>query len=374
MKKFIIFILIFGFIFSFSVSAEESDANYKNDLYIEQYKTSGADKLDDFLPNQTADLLNDLGIDIMHTDTIFSGGSKNILEVIFDFLKSGATAPLKVTLSVMGILIIFSAVEGFANNSASSFITVFVCFLGSLTLLCPIFNLISAVQQAVKAITSFMISFVPIYAGISMSGGYTASAGGFSALLLAGTEIISWFISYLFIPISGASMCLGICGTLSPIPIAGRISEFIKKTSLWSMGIAVAIFSGILSFQTAVTNASDTLGIRTSKAVLSSTIPVMGPAIAETLNTARGCLTLLRSGVGIYGAAAVLLIGLPIITELALWRISMWVLGGTAEILNLNKTAPLFRYIDFCLAILLGAVSFTALIFIIALTVTIKAG
>ena len=87
MKKFIIFILIFGFIFSFSVSAEESDADYKNDLYIEQYKTSGADKLDDFLPNQTADLLNDLGIDIMHTDTIFSGGSKNILEVIFDFLK-----------------------------------------------------------------------------------------------------------------------------------------------------------------------------------------------------------------------------------------------------------------------------------------------
>ena len=140
------------------------------------------------------------------------------------------------------------------------------------------------------------------------------------------------------------------------------------------MGIAVAIFSGILSVQTAVTNASDTLGIRTSKAVLSSTIPVMGPAIAETLNTARGCLTLLRSGVGIYGAAAVLLIGLPIITELALWRISMWILGGTAEILNLNKTAPLFRYIDFCLAILLGAVSFTALIFIIALTVTIKAG
>ena len=374
MKKFIIFTLVFIFLFTFPASAKETQNKTENDLYIEQYKTSGADKLESLLPQKTADLLNDLGLDITNTDGFFTSGDKNIFEIIIDFFSSGAATPLKVTLSVMGILLIFSAVDGFAVNSVGNATTALVCFLGSLSLLSPIFTLISAVRQAVEAITNFMFSFVPIYAGIALSGGYTATAGGFSALLLAATEVISQFISYLFIPISGASMCLGICGTLSPIPIAGKLCEFIKKTSLWAMGIAVAVFSGILSLQTAVTTAGDTLGIRTSKAVLSSTIPVMGPAIAETLSTARGCLTLLRSGVGIYGAAAVLLLVLPIVTELTLWRISMWLLGGTAEILNLNKTAPLFKYVDFCLAILLGSVLFTALIFIIALTVTIKTG
>lgn len=370
MKKFILFSLVFIMAFTFSVSADES---FEKDLYHEQYITSGADELKNLLPNETANLLDDLGINIETADGYFNGFDKNILQIILEFFTSGARTPLKITLSVMGVLLIFAAVEGFSLNGSNS-VTVLVCFLGSLALLSPVYTLISGVQQAVKTITSFMVSFVPIYAGITLSSGYTAVAGGFSTLLLAATEIISQFISYLFIPVSGASMCLGICGTLSPIPIAGKICEFIKKTSLWAMGIAVAIFSAILSLQTAVTNASDTIGIRTSKAVLSSTIPVMGPAIAETLNTARGCLTLLRSGVGIYGAAAIILLGLPIITELALWRLSMWILGGTAEVLNLTKTAPLFRYVDFCLAILLGAVCFTALIFIIALTVTLKAG
>lgn len=374
MKKFIMLILVFAMTFTFSASAEENGNEYEKDLYHEQYEISGASEIKNLLPSQTADLLNDLGLDIETPEKYFNGSDKNILQIILEFFSSGAAAPLKTTLSVMGILLIFSAVEGFAVNSSSNSVTVLVCFLGSLALLSPIFTLISAVQQAVKAITAFMVSFVPIYAGITFSTGYTAAAGGFSTLLLAATEIISQFISYIFIPVSGASMCLGICGTLSPVPIAGKLCEFIKKTSLWAMGIAVAIFSGILSLQTAVANASDTLGIRTSKAVLSSTVPVMGPAIAETLNTARGCLTLLRSGVGIYGAAAVLLLGLPIVAELTLWRISMWLLGGTAEILNLNKTAPLFKYVDFCLAILLGSVAFTALVFIIALTVTIKTG
>ena len=266
---------------------------------------------------------------------------------------------------------ILSSVNGLIVTTAPNGISIFICFVASMLTLEPIYSLMGSVSQAVKSLSSFMLSFVPIYSGIMLSGGKTATAGGFSTLLLGAAETVTYIISYFFVPIAGGAMCLGICGGISPVSGLSRLSEWIKKSANWAMGITTTLFLSILSIQNTVAAASDTVGMRTSKAVISTTIPVMGPAIAETLNTAKSCLSLLRSGVGIYAVAAILVIALPIITELLLWRFSMWITSAVAEMFGLPCAVSLFRSVDFALSILLGAVLFTALLFIISLAISI---
>ena len=312
--KVLVSVSTFIFILTAGVFAE--DFGEENELYKRQFEVSGAGELNSNLPKETSAILEDFRIDPSNTESIFYPDTQNIFSIISEFFTGGIKAPINAALSIVGIILILSSVNGLIVTTAPNGISIFICFVASMLTLEPIYSLMGSVSQAVKSLSSFMLSFVPIYSGIMLSGGKTATAGGFSTLLLGAAETVTYIISYFFVPIAGGAMCLGICGGISPVSGLSRLSEWIKKSANWAMGITTTLFLSTLSIQNTVAAASDTVGMRTSKAVISTTIPVMGPAIAETLNTAKSCLSLLRSGVGIYAVAAILVIALPIITEL----------------------------------------------------------
>lgn len=369
--------LFFGFFialfFIFTMVAYAEEGAFDRELFKRQLEQSGAGELDSFLPEDTAQILEDLEIDPENPEVLFSPDSEGIFSVILSFLTEGISAPLKTALSIIGILLIFVSFEGLLEQNQNS-MSIFVCFVASIVATQPIYSLMESVKEAIQSLSSFMLSLVPVYTGIMLSLGKTTASSGFSTLLLGASEVIAYLVSYLFVPISGAVMCLAICGGISPVSGFLRLSEWIKKCSTWAMGIATTLFLGILSLQNTFSAAADGLGIRASKAMLSSTIPIMGPAIAETISTAKGCLNILRSGVGIYAVIAIVFLALPIIIELVLWRFSMWVCSAVAEMFGMKQVELLLRSVDFCLSVLLAAVCFTALLFVIALAMTFSGG
>ena len=361
--------LLIALLFAFTVTASAESEIINSELYKRQLEQSGAEDLSYALPEETAEILEKLQLDLQNPESVFSADSKSVFDILFGFLTEGISAPLKTALTIIGVLLIFSSFEGLLENNQNN-TTVFICFIASIVATEPIYAVMESVKVAVQGISSFMLTLVPIYSGLMLSLGKTAASGGFTTLLLGASETVSYLISYLFVPISGTVMCLAICGGISPVSGIFRLSEWIKKCSIWAMGIATTLFLGIISLQNTFAAASDGLGIRASKAMLSSTIPIMGPAIAETLNTARGCLNLLRSGVGIYAVIAIGLIALPVVIQLVLWRLSMWAGSAVAEIFGMKQIELLLRSVDFCLSVLLAAVCFTTLLFIISLAMT----
>lgn len=364
---FLCLLTVLFFIFTCGASAEGQITD--GELYKRQFEQSGAEDLFSSLPDGTAEALKDFGLSPENPEKIFSPNGKNIFSTLYGFLKDGITFPLKTALSLIGILLIFASFEGLLEKDANN-MSIFICFIASIVATEPIYAVMDSVRLAIQGISSFMLALVPVYSGIMLSLGKTAASGGFSTLLLGASEVISYLISYFFVPISGAVMCLAICGGISPVSGIFRLSEWIKKCSTWAMGIATTLFLGILSLQNTFASAADGLGIRASKAMLSTTIPIMGPAIAETINTAQGCLNLLRSGVGIYAVVAIGILALPVIIQLVLWRFSMWVSSAVAETFGMKQIELLLRSVDFCLSVLLAAICFTTLLFIIALAMT----
>jgi stage III sporulation protein AE len=368
----IAFIILLIFVSTLTASAENENTENPNDkLYQRVLEKSGAAELDSLLPDNEANILKDLGFDFKHSQDLFKISEKGVLETLFGFFKNGFTAPLKTCLTIIGVLLIFASFSGILGTKADN-MSLFVCFVSAIISTAPIFSIMEAVKSTIQSLCTFMLGLVPVYAGVAISAGKTSATGGFSALLLLATEAVSYLISYFFIPISGAVICLSICGGLSPALIILRLTEWIKKAANWTMGIATTLFLGVLSVQNSFLTVADGVGLRTSKAVIGTAIPIMGPAIAETVGTATSCLNLLSSSVGIYAVLAVSVLTLPIIIELFLWRVSMWVCSAVCDTFGMPQMEKILKSIDFGLSVLLSAMLFTSLLFIIALTITIK--
>ncbi len=360
--------------FPLSAGAVTAREGGEADLYRRQYQESGADDLADALPEITKDILDTFGLDLENPEAETNIKWQNLFEVIGDFLSTGMKGPFSLMMAVIGVLLIFTAAEGCLLEGTGEGISTRICLLACLSLLQPVYQLVGSLQQTLQQVSHFMMAFVPVYAGLLASGGRVDTAGGFASLMLAAVEGISYFISYGFVPMVGGCMSLSVCGCLSPVGGMDRLAEWVKKAAIFVMGIFTTAFLGVLSVQTTLTAASENVGIRTSKAVIAGSIPVMGTAIAETLNTARGCLALLRSGVGIYGVLAVVLLGLPIAIELLLFRVGMWICSGAAELFGMGRVGRLFTSLDFFLSTLLGAICFIGLLFILSLTIVMQTG
>ena len=80
----------------------------------------------------------------------------------------------------------------------------------------------------------------------------------------------------------------------------------------------------------AVNSSADTLTAKTARFIIGSSVPVAGGVLSEALGTVTASVTLLKSSVGIYGAAACAAILLPLITELLMWRAGAVVNAGVA--------------------------------------------
>ena len=82
MKK-ILFILVFLAVFAIPVCAEGENGG--DDIYLEEYKISGADKLPDILPDSTKSYFEENGIDPSDYTWVNGISGENVFRHIWNF-------------------------------------------------------------------------------------------------------------------------------------------------------------------------------------------------------------------------------------------------------------------------------------------------
>ena len=142
MKKLICLILLL-FLFSTPVLAEK-------ETYTEQYKASGAEGLQDILPDSAKDFFTDKEINPENYDWVNSITAENIFTEILDFLKKGGMEPLRAASGMFGIVIIYaaSALSDRLKKHKATLSYIFMLTTASGVLL-PMFSIISSVSSAV---------------------------------------------------------------------------------------------------------------------------------------------------------------------------------------------------------------------------------
>ena len=366
-KRIIICFLIF-LCFITTVHAEEAD------LYKDQLEISGADELYDYVPDNAKEYLDEFSIDFHDSGWVNSLTSENAFSHIYGFIKSGAKAPLKAFSIILALIFLASIIENAMSTEVQTTVTYVTLLTVAVALLNPIYSVITASVETLKGCSYFMVAFIPVFATIIAASGKPLTSASMSAVLLMAANFVTYIANFTVIPLMSSHLSLSIASSVSPLLQNTNLANTIKKISLWVMGFISTLFIGILSIQTVVNSSADTLGVKTAKFIVGSTVPVAGGVLAEAITTVTASLNLLKSSVGIWGVLVCALTFLPLIVELLLWRVCLWGLAFFGDTFSLTKISNLLKSVDSVLSVLVGIVLLSVAMFIISLTVVILGG
>lgn len=373
MIKRLIFIILFLFLLSFQVVAETTPT--AEEFYSNQYKTSGADKLESTLPDNTRNFLNQNNITPEDSGFVNRLTAENVFSHIWGFLRSGAKAPLTAGAGILAVTLISAALGSMEiSNSIAATSKYATALSAAAVIAAPAFSVIDASINAMKGCSTFMLSFVPVYAVIVASSGGAITAVSMSTLLLSAAQGISYISSFVVVPLLGGYMAISLASSVSPIISRSGIAEGIKKLSFWIMSLMTTVFVGILSIQTAVNASADTLSLKTAKFIVGSAVPVAGTALSEALTTVTASMGLLRSSVGVYGVIACCALFLPLLAELLIWRVMLTITAAAADLFSSSELSALLRCVDTVMSVMTGIILLTCAMFVISLSVTVTAG
>lgn len=363
MKKLIVFLIILN-IFSLKISAEE--------FYGSQYDLSGITKAENILPKDTKEILKKEEISPQNPDFVKNLTTENVFKHIWGFVHSGAKEPIKIGALILAVILISAAVEAGVTDISKESAGYATVISAGVIIAVPLSSVITAGVDTLKGCSVFMTSFVPIFAAVTAAGGKAATAVSMSALLLGAAEVVSYISSFVIIPLMTGYLSISLCSAASPILANSSLGDGVKKLSLWIMGFISTVFVGVLSIQTSVNSSADTLTSRTAKFIVGTTVPVAGNLLSEALTTVTASMGLLKATMGIYGVIATLLIFLPLLIELILWRIMLNINATVSDLFSLSKISGILRSADSVLSVLVGIIILSAAIFVISLSVVVS--
>jgi stage III sporulation protein AE len=150
-----------------------------------------------------------------------------------------------------------------------------------------------------------------------------------------------------------------------------KLANFLKSAALGMMGLAMAIFIGIITIRGFAGSIADTTALRTAKYVSNAFLPVVGGALSDTMEMAVGCSTVLKGGLGIFGLGLiVLIIAFPLIKILAV-AVIYQLSSAVIQPLGNNRLADALSVVGGTFLNLFAAVAVVGLMFFIALAILV---
>lgn len=365
-------IVIFLFcVFTLNVSAgtlEDISTNY------------GADSLEDNLPYEVREALEEMGFDSGDYSSVFDISFSDMVSQLSEsaFKEVGEILPsLCTALAILLLYALFSGVfDSVSNPSLSSVLSLVssLC-LGSVFLI-PIADLVSLAGKVIGISTDFMLGFIPVMTAVLISAGNSVTGSGYCAMMVIAAEAVGQLYSKFVSPLLSCFLALGVSSSLvHEIKISGFVN-FFAKTLKWIISFAFTLFSALLGLKSIYASSVDNVSSRAVKYTMSSFIPVVGGALSEAYKTVHGSIGVLKSGVGIFAIIAIITVFLPVIIKLCVWLFTINICKCFCETLSIQSPFVLLSSINTVLSLLLSVVICIISLFVIttALIITIGGG
>lgn len=339
-RKLKIFISVFSAIavlllfapFAALAQQELNEAEYRS--VLDSFDLSSFEELD----SESRRMLDELGLSDFDYNSIVELSVSDFLLAVKDVMASGLKAPLASAGAVLIIILLSSLFQGFkqtlGSSQISSALSTVSAVLVSLLLISGLKETLAASSAAISVSADFVYAFVPAFCIIVAASGNTLAAFSTNTLLLSLAQALNFISKNIFIPLSNCFLALGICSGIRNELDLGALVENCKKYLITAVSVAATAFVSILSIKTAVASRADAIGLRSVRFAINSVVPVIGGAISEGLLSIQAYSSLIKSSVGVAGIAAVALVFLPAIIEVAFWRLFLNICSVVSQIFS----------------------------------------
>ena len=370
MKKGIFIILSYLLLAICASASEVQDeiiSSIENDL--DAFESSLPEYVKEFLPKEifSGDFSSLINGDI---------NQMSFLDYIVNYLFSCLPIILK---SFSGLLALMLVVSIF-NTMKASFVSEGLKNAFSMcSTLCVSISVFSSVNLVIDlcvdyigALCGAMNTFAPIMSALYIMTGAISSASVSNASMMLFLSIVQNFIAISLVPIIKICLCFSIVSSISCGVDLSGISRLIKNTFTWVCAFLISIFSFVMSFQSVLSQGVDTLSLRTARFAIGNFIPIVGGFLGDSLKTISSSISFIKSSCGVVAIIVIVIITLPVIISLLLYRLSFSLLSGVSRALGNNSECSVLDEASTLCSFILSIVVLMALIFVFALTIFIK--
>ena len=374
MKKIIILICLIILVTVNISYAEEVDTHEVIESQKENFGIS------DFLTESekySGDFFED--IDIKETlDNAISGNvdNNNILKKVINLVTSNIKTTIKSLVSILVIVVIHSILKNISDNLQNSNVSqviYYVQYILIVTIIMSNFSdIINLVKDTFQNLVGFINLLVPILINLMIYTGSITTGGLLEPIILFTINFIANAINNILIPIVLIATALSIISKISDKIQIDKLSEFFKSGVVWFLGIVLTLFVGIISLEGTLSSSVDGITAKTTKAVVTNAIPVVGKILGDAVDTVLGCGVILKNAIGIVGVIIVIGICISPIIKLATLTIIYNLASAIIQPIADNKIVKLLGEMGGIFKLLLAILCSISVMLIIGVTLVVK--
>ena len=370
-----ILVLSVALLVLFPLGANAADTSQ---ITNEQAQKSGADSLYQKASDSTKKSLAQMGINGPDTSSLANFTPAGIFKYVSAQLGSAAKAPIKAVMALFGILLACALLNtmktSFSEKPLKSVFDMVCTLCIAAVLLVPISQCISYSAEVITDCADFMTAFLPVFVTLVAASGHPASAFTFQGLLAVVSGVVSQIAATTFVPMVDMYLAFCVIGSISPGVKIGSIAAFVRKVVNFGLLLCVTVFTSILTVQGLISQAADTVTIKTAKFVVGSVVPVIGSAVSDAVNTVVSCANLLKTTTGAFAIIVLIVTFLPPVLESLMWLLAAELSVAAAEMLGIESVTGLLNAVKDALKLLIALVLTAALAMIITLSVMLLLG
>lgn len=374
MKKIIILMCLIILVTVNISYAEEVDTQE----VIESQKESFG--ISDFLTESekySGDFFED--IDIKETlDNAISGNvnNNNILKKVISLVTLNIKTTIKSLVSILVIVVIHSILKNISDNLQNSNVSQVIYYVQYILIVTIIMSNFSDIINLVKDTSQNLVGFinllVPLLINLMIYTGNITTGGVLEPIILFTINFIANAINNILIPIVLIATALSIISKVSDKVQINKLSEFFKSSVVWFLGIALTLFVGIISLEGTLSSSVDGITSKTTKAVVTNAIPVVGKILGDAVDTVLGCGVILKNAIGIVGVIIVIGICISPIIKLATLTIVYNLASAVIQPIADDKIVKLLGEMGGIFKLLLAILCSISVMLIIGVTLVVK--
>ncbi|MFQ9064344.1 MAG: stage III sporulation protein AE [Eubacterium sp.] len=324
MKKTAIFLCALLLFLLIPVSSYSMD--YSKEEYNETLSSYDLSSFEKELDADTYKMLDELGVLDFSYESITGLSFNDIVGLLKSLFQKKAELPIKSSVTVL-IFILLSAflqsLKAESDDSVNMIYSTATALLVATVVLVKLTSTVSLASMAISVASNFVYAFIPVFCSIVVASGGITTGFSTNTTLLILAQGLSFISSNVFMPIVNCYLALGVTSSLRYELNLDKLLSSVKKIITTCISFVSGVFVSVLSVKTAVAGRADMLGLRSIRFAINSVVPVIGSSISEGLLSIQAYSSLIKSSVGIVGVVAVVLVFLPSIIEVVLWRISL---------------------------------------------------
>lgn len=295
---------------------------------------------------------------------------------VLNLLGSEFVTSIKAIGSILAIIVIHSILkaisEGLENESISKLIYYAQYILIITIIMANFSDIVTMVQNTTSNLVVFMNMLVPLLITLMMYTGSITTSGVIEPIILFMINFIGNIIQDILLPLLMIFIALVVLSKLSDQVKIDKLAKLLNSGVVWFLGIILTIFVGVVSLEGTMSSSVDGITAKTTKAVVSSAIPVVGKILGDAVDTVLGCGIILKNAVGLVGVIIIIGICIVPIIKLGMLTLAYKLLAGVTQPIADEKITGLLEQIGDIFKIFLAILSSISFMIIIGTALVLK--